>query len=30
LTVKGQDDDSLKLKGDFTVALPVRGQTKPV
>lgn len=24
LTVKGKDDDSLKLKGDFTVALPKR------
>ncbi len=25
LTVKGQEDDSLKLKGEFTVALPRRG-----
>jgi acyl dehydratase len=24
LTVKGQDDDSLKLKGEFTAALPHR------
>ncbi len=24
LTVKGRDDDSLKLKGEFTVALPRR------
>lgn len=25
MTVKGRDDDSLKVKGEFTVALPVRG-----
>ena len=28
LTVKGQEDDSLKLKGSFSVALPRRANGK--